>query len=187
MAPAATPTDRIPTARGGLAVAAWVLAFAGIVAIATAGRFVTGPAGPRVAAIAVAPPSTTPPEAPAAAIAPLPELIVLSSPAIANTTVTTRVLAVRGYLNERHGTIWVTLEARGNRVIDQATIELTPAVGKRSTVGRRVSFETSFGLPNPRPNGRMIVQVALLDADGRILDVIRRPFRVGPLLEAADG
>ena len=113
--------------------------------------------------------------------APMPEIIVLSSPAEANATITTRELTIRGYLATGGGTIQVTLEARGNRIIDSATIEPSLVFGERPTVGRHAQFETRFGLPNPRPNGRMIVQIALVDPSGQIVDVIRRPIRVGPL------
>jgi len=117
----------------------------------------------------------------------MPDVIVLSSPAIANAEITSRELTIRGYLATGTGTIRVTLEARGNRIIDEATIEPELVFGERPTVGRHAQFETRFGLPNPRPNGRMVVQVALLDADGAIVDVIRRPIRVGPLLDEGAG
>lgn len=123
----------------------------------------------------------------AAALIPLPEMIVLSSPATANAVITTRELAVRGYLATGSGTLQVTLEARGNRIIDSATIAPSLIFGERPSVGRQAQFETRFGLPNPRPNGRMIVQVTLIDESGQIVDVIRRPVRVGPLLEGAAG
>ena len=110
---------------------------------------------------------------------------MLSSPAVANASITTRQLAVRGYLATGTGTIEITLEARGNRIIDSATIEPALVFGERPTVGRHAQFEARFGLPNPRPNGRMFVQVALVDERGRIIDVVRRPIRVGPLLEGA--
>ena len=116
-------------------------------------------------------------------LAPMPEIIVLSSPAAANATITTRELTIRGYLATGGGTIQVTLEARGNRIIDSTTIEPSLVFGERPTVGRHAQFETRFGLPNPRPNGRMIVQIALVDPSGRMVDVIRRPIQVGALFE----
>jgi len=163
----------------------WFLALAAVVVVAAAGRLVAGPPEPRVATVAFAPASRTAVVTAVPAFAPPPDVIILSSPVAAHALVTTRELEVRGYLRNGSGTIRVTLEARGNRIIDQATIVPVLAVGERPTVGRHARFETRFGLPNPRPNGRMILQVALLDEDGRIIDVIRRPFRVGPLLEAA--
>jgi hypothetical protein len=162
----------------------WVLALVTVVSVAAAGRLVAGPPEPRVAAVAIGPGPSTAVVTEVPAIAPPPDVIILSSPAAANTLVTTRELEVRGYLRNSSGTIRVTLEARGNRIIDQATIVPALAYGERPMVGRHPRFETRFGLPNPRPNGRMILQIALLDEGGRILDVIRRPFLVGPLLEA---
>jgi hypothetical protein len=166
---------------------AWLLVLISIAGTAAVGRLV-GP-GPETRPAAVNRPVTAavdpanPAPVTAAAVAPMPEIIVLSSPAAANATITTRQLTIRGYLATGGGTIQVTLEARGNRIIDSATIEPTLVFGERPTVGRHAQFETRFGLPNPRPNGRMIVQIALLDPSGRIVDVIRRPIRVGPLLE----
>jgi hypothetical protein len=162
----------------------WLVILVTVSGVATAGR-VAG-SGPEARHVA---PARTDPGAVAASSpgrpqrAPLPEMIVLSSPAVANATITTRQLAVRGYLATGSGTIEITLEARGNRIIDSTTIDPSLVFGERPTVGRHAQFETRFGLPNPRPNGRMIVQVALVDQTGRIIDVIRRPIRVGPLLE----
>jgi hypothetical protein len=185
-APVAIHTSPTSAGRGRFAVAAWLLGFVGIVGFAAGGRLAAGPSVPQVTTVPVEPPIAAHSEAPA--LTSLPELIVLSSPATANVMVTNRELVVRGYVRDGSGKIRVTLEARGNRIIDEATISPAPAFGDDSMAGHRdQQFETRFGLPNPRPNGRMIVQVALLDEDGRILDVIRRPFRVGPLLEAADG
>jgi hypothetical protein len=67
-------------------------------------------------------------------------------------------------------------------VVDDATITPVHPFADGRTTGRHSPFLVHFGLPNPRPNGRMIVQVAAYDGDGRILDLIRRPIRVGPLL-----
>ena len=170
-------------------MAAWLLGLAGVVGLAIAGRLTeSGNPDARTPVIAfdasafeapVAAPSTVP--APTAV--PTPELIVLASPAEAGVTVTTRELVVQGYLQAAGGTVRITLEARGNRVIDDATITPMLAFAERPTVNRHAQFEVRFGLPNQRPNGRMIVQVAAYDRDGRIIDVIRRPFRVGPLIE----
>lgn len=170
-------------------VVAWLLVLACVAGVAGVGRVVS-PAGDAGARSAVAVGILAGPlpvlDAPAASpVAPMPDLIVLSSPATPNALITTRELTIRGFLPTGTGTIRVTLEARGNRIIDEATIEAAPALGEWPGAGRHRQFETRFGLPNPRPNGRMIVQVALLDEDGRIVDVIRRPIRVGALLETA--
>ena len=163
---------------------AWLLVLVTVSGTAVIGRVMGAghDARPIVAAnpdhlVAVASPARLPD--PVAA----PEILVLSSPAVANAVITTRALAIRGYLATGNGSIEITLEARGNRVIDSTTIEPSLVFGERPTVGRHAQFEARFGLPNPRPNGRMIVQVALLDANGQIVDVIRRPILVGPLLE----
>ena len=164
---------------------AWLLVLVTVVAAAAIGRVAgAGPDARPIAATRADPVAVvaSPPVRVADPVV-VPEIIVLSSPAVANATITTRQLAIRGYLATGAGSIEITLEARGNRIIDSATIEPSLVFGERPTVGRHAQFETRFGLPNPRPNGRMIVQVALLDETGQIIDVIRRPIRVGPLLE----
>lgn len=165
-------------------MAAWFLVLSGVVGVAAVGRLAeSGVPSPGTAVIEFEPPAATATPMPTASAVPTPELIVLASPAEAGVTITTRELVVQGYLQVAAGTVRVTLEARGNRVIDDATITPALAFGERPTVDRHAQFEVRFGLPNPRPNGRMVVQVAAYDRDGRILDVVRRPFRVGPLLE----
>ena len=173
-----------PGTRGRLTIGLWLAAFLAVVGVALVGR-VLGPEEPATrAAVAPAEPPEVRPTA-AAPVRPPVDIVVLTSPAMANAVITSRDLSVRGYLVSGTGTIRVTLEARGNRIIDEATIEPALAFAERPTTGRHPQFEASFGLPNPRPNGRMIVQVALLDDRGQILDVVRRPFRVGPLVEVA--
>jgi len=178
--------------RGRAPVVAWLAALVAIVGLAGAGRLIESPAtATRAAAIQFALPSghvspepapTTVTAAPAVAVA-TPELIVLASPAQAGMTVTTRDLVVQGYLQAGAERVRVTLEARGNRVIEDATVVPALATNDGPIASRFPRFEVRFGLPNPRPNGRMIVQVAAYDGDGRMLDVIRRPFRVGRLIE----
>jgi hypothetical protein len=165
----------------------WLLVLGSVAGVAVLGRVVgAGPDARPIQdqrapahAIAAADPSRAP------VTAPVREIVVLASPAAANATITTRDLTIRGYLATGAGTIVITLEARGNRIIESTTIEPSLVFGERPTVGRHAQFETRFGLPNPRPNGRMIVQVALVDESGQIIDVIRRPIRVGPLLEGS--
>jgi hypothetical protein len=177
-------------ARGRATVAAWLGVLAVIVALAIVGRLTDpGVTTPRSAAIAFAAPLAGPTTAPApvtAAILPSGgELIVLTSPAEAGTTVTTRQLVVLGYVQSGADSVRVTLEARGNRIIDDATV--TPGLARDDgpIASRLPRFEVRFGLPNPRPNGRMIVQVVAFDSTGRMLDVVRRPFRVGAVLDPA--
>lgn len=172
--------------RGHGVLLAWMLALVAVVGIAVLGRFVdTVEPGPRTAALAFDPPVLPRPVEPAATSAPLPDLIVLASPAEAGVTVTTRSLLVRGYVQSAAETVRVTLEARGNRTIDQATVRPRLAFGERPEANRHPWFEVEFGLPNPRPNGRMIVQVTAFDREGKLLDVVRRPFRVGSVVEGS--
>lgn len=168
----------------------WLAGLGAVVAIGVLGR-VAGPAdgGNRGAIVTFDPPppirAAAPqarPQAPPAA-APMPDLIVLASPAESNLTITTRELRVRGYVAADAASVRITLEARGNRVIDDTTVTPATAPSGRPRADSARSFTVTFGLPNPRPNGRMIVQVVALDRDGRLLDVIRRPIRVGALLE----
>jgi hypothetical protein len=185
----ATSRGRGSGSRGRAVLAVWLLGLAAVVGVAGLGRLAEpAESGPRSAVIAFEPPAVTatPAPAPTAAPAPTPDLIVLASPAEAGVTVTSKDLIVQGYLNQQFaaGPVRVTLEARRNRVIDDATITPALALGELPIPDRHVQFEVRFGLPNPRPNGRMIVQVVAYDRDGRILDVLRRPIRVGALLEA---
>lgn len=181
-------TAHASRARGRAVMAAWLLGLVAVVGLAAVGRL-AGPGDPdsRTAAIAFEPPARGVTIAPApVATAPTvatPELIVLASPSEAGVTITSRELLVRGHLRVAAETVRITLEARGNRVIDDATVTPALVVAGRPRVDRHAAFEVRFGLPNPRPNGRMIVQVAAYDRDGRIIDVVRRPFRVGPLLD----
>jgi hypothetical protein len=169
--------------RGRTAIAFWALGLIAIVGVAIAGRAGDADTTSRTAAIVFASPTHRGSPDPTVAPFPAPELIVLGSPAEAGMTITTRELVVQGFVQSAAVTVRVTLEARGNRVIDGATIRPALAFAERPSTGRHPQFQVQFGLPNPRPNGRMIVQVAAYDREGRILDVIRRPIRVGPLLE----
>lgn len=188
-APVTPTTGRATRADGRAAMAAWLGLLMAIVGLAVAGRL-TEPDKPlpRAAAIEFALPTadaTPEPTASEAAVIAAPELIVLASPAEAGVTITTSELFVLGYLRDGVETVRVTLEARGNRIIDDATIAPARARDDGPTGSRLPRFEVRFGLPNPRPNGRMIVQVAAYAEDGRLLDVVRRPFRVGALTDGA--
>jgi len=173
--------------RGRAFVAVWLMALVGIAGAGAVGRLVaSGDQGPRTAVVAVESlPEAAAPIQPASPIRPA-ELIVLASPAEADVTVTTRELVIWGYVGVDARRVRVTLEARGNRVIDDVTVipvAVMPALtsAERPNGDRHAHFEVRFGLPNPRPNGRMIVQVAAYDVDGTMIDVVRRPIRVGPL------
>ncbi len=176
-------------ARGRLAMAVWLVALAGIVGVAVVGRIAAAAdMSPRAAVREVGPvdrEAGSAAEVPPPSTAASPDLIVPVSPAEAGLTITTRELLVMGYLRVGIESVRVTLEARGNRVIDDATIVPALANADCPIASRLPRFEVRFGFPNPRPNGRMIVQVAAYDRDGRILDVIGRPFRVGALRDYA--
>lgn len=177
--------------RGGLPAVAWLVGLTAVVAIGVFGRVAGPPDGANRGAIVTFDPpppiragvGQALPQAPPL-VAPMPDLIVLASPAVSNLTITSRELQVRGYVAADAASVRITLEARGNRVIDDATVVPALAPGGRPQADSPRWFSASFGLPNPRPNGRMILQVTALDRDGRLLDVIRRPFRVGVLLES---
>lgn len=184
--PVGISTGGASAGRGRLAAIAWALGLLGVVGVAIGGRLAEAGDPPvRSAIIAFASPSDAASPSPSASPIRPAEVLVLASPAEAGLIVTTRELVVQGYLDIAAGSVRVTLEARGNRVIDDATIAPPLAFVERPTLDRHARFEVRFGLPNPRPNGRMVVQVVAYDTEGRMLGVIRRPFVVGPLLEGA--
>lgn len=187
--PVLTAAGQRPGAGARLVVAGWAIALCGLVGMAAIGRLAAPAPELRSAVIAFALPveSAVPvessPPARAASVVAGPEILVLSSPAEANMTITTRELMVQGFLRAGTGRVQVTLEARGNRVIDAATVKPRLDYWQPPGVDRLARFEVRFGLPNPRPNGRMIVQVAAYDTAGNLLDVVRRRIQVGPLLD----
>lgn len=184
--PIAVGRSRAGASRGHAVLLAWLGALLTVVGLAVVGRSSGTAEGPRTAAVVFDPPAVQASAAPVqATTAPPPDLIVLASPADAGVTVTSRALLVRGYVEAAAQTVRVTLEARGNRIIDQTIVRPSLAFGERPEANRHPWFEVEFGLPNPRPNGRMIVQVAAYDRDGKLLDVLRRPFRVGVVLEGS--
>lgn len=66
----------------------------------------------------------------------------------------------------------VALEARGNQEFD--SVGTTPTrstdLARPQRAGR---FQVTFDLPNPRPNGNMVVAVAIIGRDGLPIDGIR--------------
>jgi len=182
-APVAVITAPASGNRGRAFVAVWVMALVGIAGAGAVGRLVaSGDQESRTAALAVESlPGAALPIQPVSPIRPE-ELIVLASPAEADVTITTRELVIWGYVSVDARSVRVTLEARGNRVIDDVTVVPILISAGRLTGDRHAHFEVRFGLPNPRPNGRMIVQVAAHDEEGTMIDVVRRPIRVGPLV-----
>jgi hypothetical protein len=108
------------------------------------------------------------------------ELIVLTSPATGDPTITAVDLFVQGYLQGEAAAVRVVLEIEGAPV-DEWTVQPTLAFGERPSSTRHAQFLVRFGLPDPRPIGPMVVSAIALDRDGERLAVIRRPFRVGPI------
>jgi hypothetical protein len=134
---------------------------------------VLGPAGTPAAATvpALAPVST-------AAIAAVQDhVIVLAYPAVQNTEVTTRNLVVRGHLPSGGGSVAVVLESSGSKVIAIETVRPI-----RDPSGRRSTFSATFPLSNPRPGGRMVVQVIAYDRAGVPIDSLRRRVRIGAIV-----
>lgn len=109
------------------------------------------------------------------------DIVALDAPAPARVEVTTPAVEVRGSVLVRAKRINVALEARGNRLLEQVSIDVAdPHGGIRPE--RAPTFNASFDLPYPRPNGTMWIVVTVYDEAGIPLGGTRRPFAVGPLL-----
>lgn len=78
--------------------------------------------------------------------------------------------------------VLVSLEGRRNRVIDSILTFAypTPGAAESQPTGR---FRVAFDLPNPRPNGEMLVNVAVLDVNGQPVDVVWRRVRIGGVVD----
>ena len=128
-------------------------------------------------------PTTTPEPRPVIALGPEspatdagvidPEILVVTSPRGPGVEITTRRLTIEGHLRATTAVVSVSLEARGNRVIDTFVTQPT------------ATFEVGFDLPNPRPNGRMVVSVMVLGPTGGMIDAIRWPVVIGAIAETA--
>ncbi len=179
---------RPPTRRGPLVVGAWIL---GLVSLAGIG-LLTEPGDPGVAepaasagdgqAAAGLPDRSASPAASATPAASAIDIVELRSPAPAGVDVTTRQLQVEGTLLVRATRLGIALEARGDRVLEQVSVDVSdPNGGIRPERGP--TFSATFDLPNPRPNGTMWVIVTAYDDDDLPLGAIRRQFTVGRLVE----
>ncbi|MBA3876511.1 MAG: hypothetical protein C0498_06180 [Anaerolinea sp.] len=179
--------------RGPLIASAWAI---GLVALAGVGALAGGagepgtarglpPAGaaePDVAQPATSPSSPQAHQSPGHGTAVVTDVVDLASPAPARVEITTRRVAVLGSVLVRAARVEIFLEARGNRVLDHVSIDVTdPDGGVRPE--RAPTFSASFDLPYPRPNGTMWIVVTVYDERGMPLGGTRRPFSVGPLLE----
>jgi len=152
--------------------AAWLL---GLTVVAGVG--VVGRDGDRVAA--------TEDEAPIAALAtavPITDhVIVLESPATQNATITTRTLVVRGHLPSGGGVVTIVLESSGNKTVSTQTVQPARVRGPAAPDDRS-TFLATFALSNPRPGGRMVIQVIAYDPRGVPFDSVRRRIQVGAVV-----
>jgi hypothetical protein len=110
----------------------------------------------------------------------VPAAIALDSPAPARVEVTTPKVDVLGTMLVRAARVQIALEARGNRVLDHVSIDVSNHDGGiRPEWGP--TFQASFDLPFPRPNGTMWVVVTAYDERGMPLGATRQPFTAGAL------
>jgi hypothetical protein len=100
----------------------------------------------------------------------------------ARVEVTTPRLYVAGSMLVHAARVEVALEARGNRVLDHLSVDVSDPDGGVRPV-RAPRFSASFDLPNPRPNGTMWVVVTTYDERNMPLGSTRRPFVVGPIAQ----
>jgi len=171
-------------ARGSFAAVAWVGAIAVMISFAVLGRGADAPQPRGLAEGSGAPATSTATDAavaPAAADLGAFDPIDLRSPAVGPITVTTPKLLIAGTMQVRADHVEIALEARNNRVIDHASVDVTdPNGGLRRD--HQAQFEVSFDIPNPRPNDTMWVVVTAYDSHGIPLGGDRRPFNVGPIV-----
>ena len=172
---------RPPGRRGPVVAGTWGLGLVAIVGVGLlAGTPVSTPA-PRSALDAPSsePETHGPPQRLAVAAG---GIVDLESPAPARVEITTPTVDVLGSMLVRAARVEIALEARGNRILDHASIDVSNRDGGIRPE-RGPSFQASFDLPFPRPNGTMWVVVTAYDDGGMPLGSTRRPFEVGPLLE----
>jgi len=118
---------------------------------------------------------------PAVGIEPF-QALVVTTPARSDDEITTRRLTITGYVVGVPLPVRVSLEARGNREIDSVVTMPTrsPDLARPQRAGR---FQVTFDLPNPRPNGNMVVAVAIIGPDGQPIDGVRRRVRIGRIVD----
>jgi hypothetical protein len=180
---------RPPGRRGPTAAGVWALALAGIVAV---GMLAGEPPAAPAPAVADSVREDSAAELPARPAPSLPstrmgalllrDVVELRSPAPARVEITTPSVAVEGVVLVRAARVLVFLEARANRVLDRVTVDVSDRDGGVRPE-RAPTFEASFELPFPRPNGTMWVVVTAYDERGMPLGGTRRPFAVGPLVQ----
>ncbi len=109
------------------------------------------------------------------------QALILTSPARSGEEITTRQLTVSGYVVGEPIAIRISLQGRREREID--TVTVNPVRSTELTGPQRSGrFLATFDLPNPRPNGTMIVEVVLLTPEGRVVDLTRRRIVVGAIV-----
>jgi hypothetical protein len=167
-----------------------LIGLAGIVGVSLVGRLAE-PGNPSV-------PAETAGLAPVAAIPPAPtdlpslpepspeELVVITSPAEGDPTITAPELIVQGFLQAEAAQLSVSLETDWYQV-EEAMIVPALAFAERPAATRHAQFLVRFGLSEPRLSGPMVVRVVALDAEGHQLADVQRPFRLGPIERPALG
>jgi hypothetical protein len=173
----ATRPLRPPSRRGPLLALAWAAAFVALVGV---GLFAERPLAASATATDGRPAASLPAfgwpiEARAAR-----STISLESPAHRNVEITSRRLGVKGTMLIDADHVLISLQARGERLLDQVRVDVfDPDGGVRPA--QTPTFSATFDLPLPRPNGTMWVVVTAYDENDLPLGSVRRPFIAGPL------
>ena len=168
------PIRRGSRARTRLVMLAWLFGLVGIAGVAVIDQLAEPPApgGPVLAAapsaITLMTPIVSPP--PAGGGSPLPSgLIVLTSPAEGDPTITAPEIIVQGFVQPEAVTLRVSLETDWYPVQQATVLAADP------------HFLVRFGISDPRVSAPMLVRVVALDRDGQWLADVLRPFRLGPI------
>jgi hypothetical protein len=129
-------------------------------------------------------PADRPAEPPAPSVAvvaatPVPSVALLSvdTPDRPGAVITTRDLVVRGSVQRTGLPLQVTLESSGAKLLlGRETVQPSPAPLLAPS-----GFEIAFPLADPRPTGRVVVEVTALSPAGVALEVVRIPVTIGAL------
>ena len=108
--------------------------------------------------------------------------VVILSPADQNAVITTRELMVEGYVRSGAGPVKIVIESSGSKVVAVRTVQPRGA-SSVTDAGDRSHFSATFPLSNPRPGGRMVVQVIAYDLSGMPLDSLRRRITIGAFVD----
>jgi hypothetical protein len=178
-----------------LVVGAWCLGLAAVIGVAAFGRF--SASGDQASGLAVAPraaPGAELLESPRSGVAapaqpgtdpglpdarPAPDaLIVVISPATGVPTITSGELIVQGSVDGDAHALTVIVDVRGREIVARTVQPAAPDEDGSST-RQRSRFLVRLQLPDPRPIGPMVLEVAAFDRAGARLAVVRRPFQLG--------